>query len=457
MKIFSQNKEIIPDDIGEITSILIQKQANAHTKTTITASLKDWDYPETLEKFISQCVTVENDTTILCSGIVTQLETEYLPHEKLVTLHLLSATISCDEIKLSRVFQSTNKKISDILVYIKNKSGKVDSIQIPSEYDSEIPLLMIQSRETDFEFLLRLSRQFSLHLFVDDSKREKIGISLEKHSNGTPISLDLEELTVHSSKMYQEESFLLIEYSQFLQQGSTVIFQGKTFVIFETTISYEKHVARYLYLLYSSNCGENDTTNSDNKLYDLGRCNVISHEDPQRLGRLQVEFLDYEDALPEVLPWFPYLPNVTEKDAGFICYPRQGEIVRVFGQNENAYVIGCQREVEISTDINFNANDTIQFQNKKVNFSQEHLQFKINTTETSWTESELNHSSDNFTVSSKNLVKIECEEFQGNATNSLQFTAKTIKETAGSTSIEKSSSEVLVKSNKIALNKIEIK
>ncbi len=173
MKLFSQNKELFQDDVVELSSIYIEKKVNSHSHATILLALKDWDYEESLEKMLYEHLTVENDTTILFSGIVQQIDIAYFPHGKVATLHIVSLSIFSEEDKFHRVFQSTSKKIADIFQYVSSKSEKQYAIEISSECNPEIPDFIVQSNETDFDFIVRISKKLGCNVFVSDNKREQ--------------------------------------------------------------------------------------------------------------------------------------------------------------------------------------------------------------------------------------------------------------------------------------------
>lgn len=117
-------------------------------------------------------------------------------------------------------------------------------------------------------------------------------------------------------------------------------------------------------------CGKEET----GEIFYVGLAKVVKNEDPENLGRIQAEFLDFEDSLPSDRTWITYLCTFTEDSGGVIFIPDAGETIHVFVENGICYADGCVRKTAINDQLQNIKNRTICVRNKLFKFSDEQIE-----------------------------------------------------------------------------------
>lgn len=426
----------IDENRAFILEITLLKKVNHHTSLTVELDLYDWDYWNDLQKMLLTQVTLEDDTTLLACGVVTGVVADFLPHKRIVTLHLSSLSCEFDKLKENRVFHAQNQGWKDIFSYLSEKSKPDLNVEI----DKDIPKsvfneaqkqgILLQQQETDFQFLVKVAEKLDVFLFVKDTNKKSCGLLLGPSLSQSNKSIELEDFLSVSQSMTEHETIIKAKSEVFLEFGDRVIVSGFPYIVTEMKSHYYQQVTTYEYVLYRR---LTKVTSLYMETAHLGVCKVISNEDPDRLGRLQVECMDMEDTKPKEPVWISYLPQLTEKDKGVICMPDPEELVYVILRGTVGYVTGCVRKDAIQEEIDVTEHRTVYVRDVKWMVTKEKGEVSYNDTKTEWTAEQMNATSKAIHMKAEDSLSLQGKTISEKAEDTLSLQGKTISEKADNT------------------------
>ena len=307
---------------------------------------------------------------------------------KEIEIKAYSLTKDTDVVHNNRIFQSPKKKMGDILNSVNQK------FTVRGE-DVKIVHPVVQYDETDFEFAVRMARENSVFVFVDDLL-PYAALKLGKYLNDTSTIVDIDK--VYSiSKVHQFDckdgdmkfpAGLIVKTEQYIPFGTTVNLNDTrmgtringNYVVFQMSCCREEQSAYFFeYVLYDK--GSFPVTKLLKYNDDLHiRAKVKKNDDAQ--GRIQVEFSNKDeryDIFEDVdgkdentRTWMPYLTPHSQKNSGIVFMPNIDDFVEVVFSRNAFFAINSLRLENIGEEFSdreenkyiFHKNRYIAFRDK---------------------------------------------------------------------------------------------
>ncbi len=239
-----------------------------------------------------------------------------------------------------RIFQNPEKKMKDILTSI-----NLSEWNITSDDDSEIPEVLIQDDLTDWNFLLNVCSAKGWNVYPSaDSKKVCVGYFADDCEKQIEENLLIDVRKKISSINKGMYSTVTCVSEQYLNLGNTVFFRGEKYTVDNVHIkrSHNTFVKTYTLVQY---CPLQICMKSDYLLH----AKVVNNEDPDKKGRLQVEFSEpdesklYEDVMKKNPVWIDMSVFFATKDTGVSFLPEKDDVVLVNIKNGNAQILSSVR------------------------------------------------------------------------------------------------------------------
>lgn len=334
------------ESIGIIREIIINKNEGSHSTCEVKLFIEDEKKFSDLDRVLSTEVSVEDDRRIYMRGYVNEVSYNDIFSGSQAVVSIISFTNYADFEKKDRIFQNPEKKIVDIINCLSSENLKVQ-VNERDFSDEKEEHVLVQVNKTDFQYLIDLANCCGVYAFVNDTD-QKASIFLGNNTGVERSDFNEDKILerrIKLSKFFKDLNLTTTEYMNF---GQEVMYSGDKYTIVRMIIHYKNGEIHFTYGLRKK------IIENRNMIYQslvLGKAKVVCYYDNERLGRVQVEFLNYEDALAENRIWLPYLPNVTDKNQGVVLIPHNDEIVHVVCDQGHCYVDGCIREQKYSEDI----------------------------------------------------------------------------------------------------------
>ncbi len=325
------------DNAGIIRKVKLVKRANSHSSCEIETLLNGNVNPG---KYIGAQIVLENDERILMRGEVASVTVNRAFGQSTAVFCAYSLSAAVDREVKNRIYQDCEKSFSDILGMIRCESYNVKVID-KTAANEKIEAPVIQRNETDFEFAKRMALSKGLYLFVDDTSK-KFSASICKKLADREKTISAKDVIYFETHITQYEERIKFKSREYFNVGSLLCCEGYDYLITEFVLNYKNQTENYQYEMVRT--VKTAPRVRENDFVILGKAEVISGDDPERLGRIQVSFLEYEDNMPNNRMWIPYVNNLTEKDGGMLFIPDPGEIVNVYCCNSECYASGCVRQ-----------------------------------------------------------------------------------------------------------------
>lgn len=358
------------ENAGTLRKVKLNKQVNSHSSCEIEMILTD-DNVNDLEKYIGFEIVVEDDGIRLMIGKISSITLKQSFSVSTIVFWADSFSTEADKTPFNRVFQDTQKKYSDIVSCIKNVSLPVQILEKGFAEEQEEHII-IQHNETDFEFVRRLSLSRGLNLFVDDTS-QMCSLNIGRCFSGKKETISDKDIILSEYFLDRFEVRYIITSRKYFNFGSEVSLNGFDYLVIDFSLIYENGTKIYKYILSRSRSVEDMKTEPGNHSFILGKGKVVSNDDPEHLGRIQVTFLEYEDKLMDNKLWIPYINNMTEKDRGMMFIPDADETVNLYVCNSVCYASGCVRNKSYNSRMNdvsvrtlFTRNAEIDISNKRI-------------------------------------------------------------------------------------------
>lgn len=334
---------------GRIKETEVIKECGRHARTLITLIPDDMRSIEDFFKFakISEKVEISLDNSLIMCGTVSDISGCIKYTGAAVTLEVVSDSAEADTTKASRIFQSTQKNIQT--VFDKLSNDKYKFVFKGDASSKTIEKAIIQNNETDFEFVSRIAEEYDCKVFVCADERGVCEIIVSESLSKTK-QLDTEKVIMFNAEISKHRDVLDIEYPEYMELGTTAVLNGDDYVVvFSRAIRKDDNTGFFYRLerIKSKTDAEIYPTN----LISVGKAKVTDNKDPDNLGRIQVEFLEMEDALNDSKIWIKYINTFTADSGGIIMIPDANEYVEVLYQNNECFAYGCVREKEIAEKV----------------------------------------------------------------------------------------------------------
>lgn len=369
----------------QIKKVVIEKKRDHHSVCTAFISAannenaNDLNNIDSLKSKIGEEETVfDYNGKVLMRGKIREISYKAIFHRFDVVVKIISCSDEMDKEKKKRVFQNIHKKYGQVFDKLNSDKGSFCVLE-QSFKNKEESLLLLQDSETDFEYAVELAETAGCHLFVKDID-SKPSVDVGKSRNNAGGDLKEEDCIYFEWESDGYFERIKVRSRQYFEFGNLVNYKNRQFVVAEVKIELENGEIHGDYL-FEREIKSNETllASKREKLpasKQLGEAKVISNKDPENLGRIQVEFLDYEDSLPDNKMWMPYIPCLTEKDSGTVWIPDTDETVYVLADRGRAYSAGCVRKTPLSEKIKNTDNRSMLVRGKYLVLSEDKIEIK---------------------------------------------------------------------------------
>lgn len=256
---------------------------------------------------------------VLFSGVVTHVEVFCKNYVYYVEIKGLSWSSLLDYQKKSRSFQEKAMSYATLIQQvISDYKGSIFFDEIHAS-ETAIGQLILQYRETDWEFCKRLATHFHTQLVADISgKTPEFHFGLPEYRQKLH---SVEKKVIMNEKCH-------IQSMQRIELGIKVEFEGCSWIVKESKFFLDKGVLWYTYMLIleSSFCVSRETNPRIQGISLLGK--VLEREN-QRI-KLKLEIDKKQDV--NTACWFPYAAQANNL---FYCMPEIGSMISLYFSNNN--------------------------------------------------------------------------------------------------------------------------
>ena len=325
------------EGIIAINSFLYTQAINMHEKCIFSVCVQEEDI-STFLGLVGQDCSIEQDDNFYdsfkFSGIIDSVTFSGFIEKNQLTVVVLGKTVKFDEDVHYRIFQNPEKKISEIL-----NCMELDSVSCNLENERQINDLIVQDKESDWDFLNRIRNYYKFTIFPG----EQIWIGGPKKDN-------------YSLK---RDDAVFIEFCS-NRNGDSLWYRGKTALDFGSTVSYEDKnyfVDEVKYQLIN---------NGYLKFYHLVEiiearnyvsqpcyrliAKITDNNDSEKKGRVKVDFENSDDAdsIKDVMKdsgiWLETNSTYASKNLGFAFVPLIEDKVVVEIQNGIGRIVSLLRD-----------------------------------------------------------------------------------------------------------------
>lgn len=321
-------------------SFEIEASADAHSICHVSFKIS----LDMVEEFISLAeqrkqidITSDNGDRVM-SGIVFSVTIDYGVGAAIADTIIISKSIAYQEQGKERVFQNPQKTFEDIVKAFPSVNiGKCEHL------NDVVEEIILQHNMDDFSFLVYIASLCGTRVWVNESGEVSFG------APGTKYTFDSQEhnrsLAVLNKKLTVKKNgrCLDIETLQQLPNGAVISLEQRDYTVCGVRVFERYDETRFHYTGHTNPYPEPQKTNS----VLITRARVTAQNDPDNLGRIQVQFLDFEDNDSDKT-WIPVLtPFIGKNKGGIVMVPDEGDEVIIVVSEGNAFVMNSIRKDEL--------------------------------------------------------------------------------------------------------------
>lgn len=329
-------------NLEAVKSLQIETNINEHAVLRLTGILKneakDSDISSTTNNKTIEVYYVENESTTLFYGVVTNIEIKV--ELDVYTLNIEAKSMSyLMDIKLkSKSFQDTSMTTHALIDSImQNYSGSNYILNIPDEAIKE---LLIQYEETDWEFLKRIASKYNQGLFPTmDGKTIQFVMAVPEQSKELKsANINYKIYKNLDDYKYMLENYLQdanevdymtyeIENYEILKLGDNIQFQGQAFYVYEGIYEIKNGILTNNYKLRMKNGLRKERIFNTKVIGSSIEGKIIGVQSDKVKVHLEIdEAQDNGTAY-----WFKFSTMSASGDgSGWYCMPEVGDSVRVY-------------------------------------------------------------------------------------------------------------------------------
>ncbi|SKA03277.1 hypothetical protein, partial [Selenihalanaerobacter shriftii] len=177
-----------PFEFKILEKLEITKSIYDHTRVTIKGAIDEdnaKEYERKLDVEDPKLVMTYNnqDHKILFKGIIEAYDLEFKRHEYYLTIKAVSYSIFLKRARPNRIYQNLGTTYSQVLDKLMEDNPKFN-IVFADDAQAQTPLttkdypLVLQYKESEWDFLKRISSYLNLPVIVDDTKDDQEGINI---------------------------------------------------------------------------------------------------------------------------------------------------------------------------------------------------------------------------------------------------------------------------------------
>ena len=355
-----------------IQDIHIYKKVNEHGKAVIIGII-DTQYEKELFKKMERgyatlfIVDETGKQQSIFSGIIESMEVKNSGEVKSANIVLIGATKQMDCMEYTRTFQNEAMLYEKLLGIINSENGYVIYMH-NCEKGKSIKKLVVQYKETDWEFAKRLASHFNQPLipnYAGEGIRYSFGLckdSPEKNLEVNEYSVgNMREEYLNKSRnmvsgiLPEDFTFYTIKSRDYLELGDKVRFLKQIFYVYEVSSNLEEEELIHTYVLRRAG-GFKTIYHYNSKIIGASLdASVIATQNDTVKVTVSVDKRQKELGAR----WFPYSTVYSSPDGtGWYCMPEKGDKVWLYFPSEHeeeGYVISAINYGNISENTQENA------------------------------------------------------------------------------------------------------
>lgn len=348
---------IAPYKFQKITKLKVIRELNEHAKLYISGIIDEENadkYVETADAESSILMSVKdekNSVTNVFQGVVTNIQVNANKDVRTLEIEALSRTFLMDIKKKSRTFQNENSSYGEVFNIVNsgyNNLQMLDSITNGTKIDK----LLVQYKETDWEFIKRLASHFNVPVVSEcqlDDMKYSIG------NSGCSKTYKLDKFNYSIKKSLQEyklksenditnlDDINLISYeiitNKIMHLYNSVNFKGRSLYIYKSEMELVNGVISNKYILRDGK-GIKVRKIYNNKIVGISlEGNILDTKNDVVKINLQIDGKQNKGGAR----WLPYSTVYSSPDGtGWYCMPEVGDSIRLYfpdNEEKNAYAI----------------------------------------------------------------------------------------------------------------------
>lgn len=350
--------KIEPFEFIALQELKIKQKINAHAVAEVTMRIKD----EWKEKYMGilsgetwvRITGIDKQEksavyTVLFHGIITDFSFVQDGYETLFKLEITSGTILMDLRHHFRVFQNEKAACTQIHERIIGTypEGQISCVEGSQDKTEGV---LIQFKETDWEFLKRLAGRNGWYLTPDalnKGVRYAVGLpggrNRKINTERIRVRLDMCEYMEKSRngmKNLQPADMIEVTFTdrEIYNLGDTVLYQGKKYYIYQIFTRYEEAECSHEYFLRTKEALKVLPEANRN----LAGCSFDAVISDVQKDKVQVEISQDEWKAVDGKKWFLYSTVYSSPDGtGWYCMPEIGDSVRLYvpEKDEDSFII----------------------------------------------------------------------------------------------------------------------
>ncbi|WAG55264.1 phage late control D family protein [Clostridium estertheticum] len=348
---------IAPYEFQKILKLKVTRDLNEHAKLYISGIIDEENidkYVETSDEKSSITISLKDDkdsVTDVFQGVVTNIQVNANKDVRTLEIEALSRTFLMDIKKKSRTFQDKNSSYGEIFNIV---NGEYNNINILDSITNgtKIDKLIVQYKETDWEFIKRLSSHFNVPV-VSECQLKDIKYSIG--NSGCYTTYEVDKYNYSIKKALQEyrlksenginglNEINLISYEvityKVMYLYNLVNFKGKSLYIYSSEMELLDGMISNKYIL-RDNKGIKVRRDYNNKVVGISlKGNVLDTKNDTVKINLEI---DGNQDIGKAR-WFSYSTVYSSPDGtGWYCMPEVGDVIRLYfpdNEEKNAYAI----------------------------------------------------------------------------------------------------------------------
>ncbi|EHI97923.1 hypothetical protein CDLVIII_1221 [Clostridium sp. DL-VIII] len=357
--VYGQGDIIVePYKFQKLTKLKIINELNEHSKLWLSGIISDENtdkYVENAEAEETINVSLKDDdgnTTVLFNGYVTKIGIKAQNDVRTLEVEALSKTFLMDVRKVSGSYQDTKLTYGEI--FKKKNASYGDLVMVDNITNgTKIDGLIVQYKETDWEFLKRIASYFNVALVPEC---RMTGIKYSIGGAGESVVYDIDEFNYSIEKGLQEynkktaneayeiNDLNLVSYeittNKLMKLYNKVNFKGRTLLVYRDETELEGGVITSKYILRDEDGMKVNRVYND-KMVGLSLQGRVLDTQKDKV-KVSLE-IDGSPTDKNSARWFEFSTIFSQPDGtGWYCMPEIEDVVRLYfpdNEEKHAYVI----------------------------------------------------------------------------------------------------------------------
>lgn len=341
----------------DVLSCHIRKQLNDHAYFEFSGLICAEDEEKYLnagmeEVQVKLLIVCEGEPEyLLCCGIAQDIQIQKVGDIRKLTVKAVSGSYLMDIVQNVRVFQNAGSTYDNVLKY-NEQQYQNNSHSMVTGMGTTIGNLIVQYRETDWEFAKRLASHFNdvvvpayrtngiNYFFGLPDGRQNIDLSRSTYTIRKDTASYLEKTKNQGTSMIEADALCLeIESRDVYEIGDSFSFDGQTFYIYDIESRLDGQELMHHYKLKSRMALQTVKQYNERMIGASLAAHIVG------VSKDTVQVNIAADGIQNSKKWFMYSTVYSSPDGtGWYCMPETGDSVRLYLPNEkekDGYIISA--------------------------------------------------------------------------------------------------------------------